>query len=283
MSDPKERPILMMGEMVRATLEDRKLQTRRVVKIPPRITKRGIHPRMDEWMPGRYFHGSGQYQGGNSALTGDQPPSLLITCMDGTCQHLPCPYGVPGDRLWVRETWAHYQAVLNVRRQSGASFDEVQDGAAAYRSDGHDSIEDLREHLKMEHGPSCEAIEINGDRWRPSIYMPRWASRIDLEVTAVRVERVQEISTTDAMAEGVAPAPATGIGPSYTRGFHRLWNAINAKPKPCYGRIEGKRVITHYESFPWEDNEETRVHRGKPWIVSGNPHVWVVEFKRVER
>ncbi len=240
MSDPKERPILMMGEMVRATLEDRKLQTRRVVKL------REIQPSAT---PGHDWTFRDRRM-----LWNDVSTKRLLEM---------CPYGVPGDRLWVRETW-----------KSLGSYPDNGQANIEYRAGGRSlgiRTEDWAKYLRPD------------SVWRPSIHMPRWASRIDLEVTAVRVERVQEISTTDAMAEGVAPAPATGIGPSYTRGFHRLWNAINAKPKPCYGRIEGKRVITHYESFPWEDNEETRVHRGKPWIVSGNPHVWVVEFKRVER
>ena len=135
-----------------------------------------------------------------------------------------CPYGQPSDRLWVRETWCRGRDAL------------------VYRVD----------HPEYKSAPSHD------NKWRPSIHMPRWASRITLEVTSVRVERVQDISSDDAQAEGVNPwfpsydvypgamADYIARGGSYRNGFHELWDKINKK-------------------------------RGYSW--HSNPWVWVVEFK----
>ena len=137
----KERPILCSAPDVMAILDGRKTQTRRIMKPQPNRTW------PDEVTP----HWS---VGGNRTLPGASNP-------------LRCPYGVPGDRLWVREAW---------RLPDGAPK-----GWVDYRAD------DTRD----------------GFKWKPSIHMPRWASRITLEVTDVRVERLQDISEADAMAEGV--------------------------------------------------------------------------------
>ena len=175
----KERPILFSGPMVRAILDGRKTQTRRVVKpqpdwIRPRVSDDGI------------AHGY---------------------CGSGPTDGIKCPYGTVGDRLWVRESWA----------KSG----EVGD-ATEYRADNPDPI---------------------GAKWRPSIHMPRWASRIDLEITGIRVERLQEISERDAMAEG-----CEYLTNSVARSnFVKLWISINGQDS---------------------------------W--SANPWVWVIEFKRIK-
>ena len=223
----KERPARFNDQEVRAILDGRKTQTRLVVKFQP---EDGEYLRL---MGGAAFY--------------------FCRRNHRTIGKTPCPYGVPGDRLWVREAWCHYQPVLNLLRRDGAPITEISDGAAAYRADGFDSIEECRDHLKMLHGRGCEAIEINGDRWRPSIHMPRWASRITLEVTAVRVERLQEISEEDATAEGVEPRRAgqDEHGPIKTHrtGFVYLWQELNAK-----------------RGYLWESN---------PWV-------WVIDFKRAE-
>ena len=186
-----ERPILFSGPMVRAILEGRKTQTRRTCK-PVQPNSDGI------WPAGRV-------------------PD--------------CPYGAPGDLLWVRETWAHYQCVDHIRRADGRAFSEVSDGLAGYKADGFEGIEDFRKHVKLMSGSACESVEINGDRWRPSIHMPRWASRITLKVTDVRVERLQQISEADANAEGVVRHEweyDNGEGPETDRAaFECLWSHIN--------------------------------------------------------
>ena len=198
----KERPILFNGEMVRAILGGRKTQTRRVIKPqPPNGTEKVMfNPTSFEPDYGFYFapHG-GKYK---------------------------CPYGVPGDRLWVRETHAI------VPRTAYAQSDGVQQ--VLRPDDNHDAA-----IFKAGWDLSPPG------RWKPSIHMPRWASRILLEITDIRVERVQDIRCKDLTAEG--------INEPYIRPRHRkwleLWNSINEK-----------------KGFGWDVN---------PWV-------WVIEFRRVK-
>lgn len=104
---------------------------------------------------------------------------------------LRCPYGAPGDRLWVRETW---QAIhVSIDPETGCG-DDVQ----AAPSIPKDSQNGWWGVVYAATDPQA-----NGFAWRPSFYMPRWASRITLEVTEVRVERLQDISEEDAIAEGI--------------------------------------------------------------------------------
>jgi len=188
----KERPILFSGEMVRAIIDGRKTQTRRVV---------------------------------NEAVA-----------------FPPCPYGAPGDRLWVRETFASFRAEGQPVTPRDARYVVLRDGAQVY-ADGK-----TYPPLAAYAAGAFDAI-----KWRPSIHMPRWASRITLEVVSVRVERVQSITEEDARAEGVAvTAPHLMHGAlasmSARENFAVLWDSIN-----------GKRA---------------------PWAV--NPWVWRVEFRRVQ-
>jgi hypothetical protein len=202
----KERPILFSAPMVRAILAGTKTQTRRVFK-PERMT----------WAAdGRYQTHS--MRSGRMVETGSGPfhPNDWL--------HY-CPYGAPGDRLWVRETWQHIDG--------GPIYD-----AAGGVMDSHDPETIYRADHPNRYG-----------RWRPSIHMPRWASRIDLEVTGVRVERLQDISEVDAIAEGAPPVlvPPDGGSMPHAEGFRDLWESIN-----------GDRS--------WAEN----------------PFVWVIEFKRIK-
>lgn len=205
-----ERPIIFSGPMVWAILDGRKTQTRRLLKVP-----RGVDPN----------HWDFQYPEGSPGLR-DQAAQGAVNIIHwplDSAEHavIRCPYGQPGDRLWVRETWA-----LGI--PIGASYRAKK--IPVYAADGE-----------------------TFPRWRPSIYMPRWASRITLEITATRVERLQDIGEADARAEGVAKATAyefdTLDGPSsyatHRAGFIGLWKSI---------------------------------HGSKSWDT--NPLVWVVEFKR---
>lgn len=149
-----------------------------------------------------------------------------------------CPYGDRGDRLWVRETWRPWNRVVTPRERGASGILYAADDAR---------IEDER-------GGMLWAMA-SATRWRPSIYMPRWVSRLTLDVTAVRVERLCDISEADARAEGVEAHPtttltdATGAGslPSYRATYARLWDEIN-----------GQRA-------PWESN---------PWV-------WAISFRRL--
>ncbi len=159
------------------------------------------------------------------------------------------PFGTYGDRLWVRETWTEYHTVNYIKRADGRSFSEVSDGCIAYKADGYESINDLKEHIQLMSECDLEAVETN--RWRPSIHMPKKYARIWLNVIRVRAERLQDISEVDARAEGVEPLSSNGLDfDSYHNSFIHLWDSINKK-----------------RGFGWDKN---------PWV-------WVVEFRRIKR
>ncbi|MCE5979094.1 hypothetical protein [Pseudomonas sp. JR33AA] len=211
MSQAKERPILFSGPMVRAILEGRKAVTRRPVKPQPEVrmvegaipmltfkNKRGGH-----WL----------YPNARAQITAD------------------CPYGRPGDRLWVREAW-----LADAQLDSIAPRDLSQGEPIMYPADG--SVRQT----------GCAMV--SQGRGRPSIHMPRWASRILLEITDVRVERLQDISEVQAEAEGVGflrHVPDADETLTAAQLFECLWSSINGD---------------------------------ESW--NGNPWVWVVEFKRVQ-
>ena len=120
--------------------------------------------------------------------------------------------------------------------------------------------------------------------------MPKEAARIFLKVKAVRVERLHDITEEQARAEGVGD-PYDYQPPEWYEAhkelahsaeiaaYAGLWNRLYAKPMPV--RENGK--VVRYESYPWENIKETRTYRGKPWLVIGNPWLWVIEFERTER
>lgn len=211
----KERPILFSGPMVRAILDGKKTQTRRVMKVQP-----GEFQHVDcEDNLGWHFWWDVVTYDLNLVMGADQAYS----------DEIKCPYGKPGDRLWVREC-AWYGPQDKRVEYSADLDDEAKQNAKAW-----------------------------GAKHHPSIHMPRWASRITLEVTAVEVEQVQDIDWVDAKAEGVdieAMRPVDEAGVPHGMGqcdlaipaFRKLWDSINAK-----------------RGFSWESN----------------PHVWVVEFERV--
>ena len=197
-----------------------------------------------------------------------------------------CPYGGTGDRLWVRETW--YSPCESA----------TDHGNVVYRATATSA--ELHQKSKLNRP------------WRPSIFMPRWASRLNPPVLKVRVERVQDITAADCIAEGIFIEQPSGADirnikkpdefdkwtqtkqAEYIQGqarctylarcghadehiekFAQLWDSINAAPKP----VTRGGVVDHYVSYPWDARCETREHRGKLWHVIGNPWVWVVGFK----
>jgi len=186
----RERGIIFNAEMVRAVLEGRKTQTRRIMKVQPESNQLGLL-RITDSTNRSYI---GKYHWAESNATGNHVRSKLFAC----------PYGAVGDRLWVRETWA----------EAGGSAPELQLHRANYPAHVPSHYENV---------PPAESI-----RWRPSIHMPRWASRITLEITGVRVERLQDISEEDAKAEG-APTECCVIGDKHFLGFRSLWRSINGE------------------------------------------------------
>ncbi len=200
----KERPILFQADMVNAILDGRKTQTRRIVKPTKDRNGSGCQLAPCEI--------AGEVNGGDYAL---------------------CPYGQPGDRLWVRENFLYLM------------HGDVTAGDIKYCA----SIDSR----------SAAGSKNPGYWWRkrPSIHMPRWASRITLEIVSVRVERLKQISERDALQEGIGlvladnwPDPkamSEAVAKSRRAGFKLLWESING-------------------SDSWDTN---------PWV-------WVVEFRRVE-
>ncbi|WP_148250538.1 hypothetical protein [Raoultella terrigena] len=142
----------------------------------------------------------------------------------------PCPFGAVGDRIWVRETWNKYSGLLT------------------YRAD-HDWIDEMRKETV------CTA------KWRPSIHMPRWASRILLEITDVRVERLNDISEQDSMSEGI---DADRLAESQDN-----YNCI------ADHNMTGRPTATGAFKYLWES-----IYGEESW--KANSWVWVIEFKRVE-
>lgn len=174
------RPILFSGPMVKAILTGVKTQTRRVIDMRPLAHSGQTFRVLSE-------HGAAFY--------GD---------ISGDLYWRRCPYGAPGDRLWVRETWCCITGDI-------ASDEPSRLDAVAYRADDSEANE----------------VISSARAWKPSIHMPRAYSRITLEAIAVRVERVQDISEEDAQAEGVDYYDGAASVPARER-FAALWNSINA-------------------------------------------------------
>lgn len=213
-----DKPILFSGPMVRAILEGRKTMTRRIMKPQP-VDGTWKHPRIKMG----YF----------KCESGDRPSVFGAY--------------VPGDTLWVRETWSY---------ATGPNRDEPDDP----------------EHHKIIYREQWvrENPDINLDGcWKPSIFMPRFAARISLRVTDVRVERLQDITEEDAIAEGVEP---------HLDGWYPYGRAI-AFWKGAQADVPAQCCITARDSFEglWDS---LNAKRGFPW--ASNPWVWVVSFERVQ-
>ena len=234
----KERGMIFNGEMVRAILDGRKTQTRRIMAPQPADDiERGIFPNPEVigWKSSRrHKHGS-------------------------TTAHF-CHYGKPGDRIWVRETWG---VVSHAFSDDGLMIDWVPDrpataihempfgngyysGYAIYAADGDFTWGDDDGY---EDGRSC---------WKPSIHMPRAASRILLEITDVRAERLNTISEEDARAEGIIDGGCLNCG----------------EPEPCGCANPGPDATDAF-AYLWQS-----IYGQESW--NANPWVWVIEFKRVE-
>lgn len=173
--------------------------------------------------------------------------------------HEPCPYGQLGDRLWVREAWADLTATHGQRwERRNAETGLYERGVhpfAWYRADGDQ--------------PDAGGGTTPPERWRPSIHMPRWASRISLEVTGLRVERLQDISEADAIAEGVDPSP--GIRGDDDLMVQQVMSAHSDMDKPMMPAPVARYVLL------WDS-----INGKQPGVTNwnANPWVWVVEFKR---
>ena len=210
----KERGMIFNAEMVRALLDGRKTQTRRIIKD----CTVGRDPISKFIKIGKKFIG----------CYPEDVPELIREC---------CPYGVPGDRIWVRETWA----------EAGASAPDLK----LYRANYPEHVPSIYENV-----PPAEEF-----RWTPSIHMPRTASRILLEITDVRVERLNAISEEDAEAEGI--------------DMEALYDSQDCYDCIADHNMTGRPTVTGAFKYLWES-----IYGEEGW--KSNPWVWVIEFKRVE-
>lgn len=205
-----EKPILFSGPMIRALLDGKKTQTRRVVMPQPELFK---------------SHGA------TCMRWKDKINTPLVIAPD--CLARFSPYGGVGDRLWVRETWMVYGEFKN-----GTGY--------AYRADGDRS-----------------------GKWRPSIFMPRAASRITLEIDSVKVERVQYIGVADAIAEGINSTDLTWFEKSLERTVYHAGTYptpdIRDTPQAAYACLWD--TINSKRGYGWDTN---------PWV-------WVVQFHVVTK
>jgi len=220
----KERPILFSGPMVRAFLDGRKTMTRRVARL-------------------------------NTAGRAKAPGKASNWHCDDPDAWQACPYGAPGDRLWVRETWCQKtDDGYLVYNDAG----DIDSSCCHYAADGHEVFKS-----DGDGGTEWRKDGTAASPWKPSIHMPRWASRITLEVTGVRVERLQSVTEEDAQAEGVEPL--THIGPDQP-----------ILDNPRIGRTAGSHPHVLSLAVLWDEINGDRA----PW--SSNPWAWVVEFKRLK-
>ncbi|HIG7468026.1 TPA: hypothetical protein ACYF24_003982 [Klebsiella pneumoniae] len=229
----KERGMIFNGEMVRALLSGRKTQTRRPVKFPVHDKNLGCELAGNEL--------AGELSAGN---------------------YLNSAFGKPGDRIWVRETWA------TLGNEDGCCVDwegnlckgDDRPAARIYRASceqrpGDYGLWSIPDDAYWK--PHTKKHKFEG-AWRPSIHMPRWASRILLEITDVRVERLNAISEEDARAEGIIDGDCLNCG----------------EPEPC-GCANPEPDATDAFAYLWQS-----IYGQESW--NANPWVWVIEFERVE-
>lgn len=238
----KERGMIFNGDMVRALLDGRKTQTRRPVKPQPELTQKS----------GFSWNGVVYGAGSNDRET------------NRNFAHAKCPFGKPGDRIWVRETWAL------LGNEDGCCVDWNDN---LCKGDEKTAARIYRASCEQRHGdyglwsipddadwkPHTENEKFEG-AWRPSIHMPRWASRILLEITDVRVERLHSISERDALSEGLFQLPASG--------------RYCLQPGMQYFGMASYSAKEVY-SWLWAS-----IYDEESWAA--NPWVWVIEFKRID-
>ena len=246
----KERGMIFNGEMVRAILDGRKTQTRRVIANVGHDNCLPLQKRT-KTKDGIYTH-----------------------VMDAHIYGL-CPFGKIGDRIFVRETWSdvNLDGAPAVAYRADDEVCDLMENESLLDEDGAFNYQDTRVskyQFAAWHSDLISGIEGN---WRPSIHMPRWASRILLEITDVRVERLNAISEEDAQREGVHTEvwDQTVVARNYaTRDeFFQFWS----EDMPHY--VEMNQLYRSSFRSLWES-----IYGAENWLA--NPWVWVIEFKRVE-
>ena len=234
----KERGMIFNGEMTRAILDGRKTQTRRIMKAQPSEDFTPMNMALEADYKARWYTPGIVDKGGCL-----QPAGKEVFGVANENEGYSCPFGAVGDRIWVREAY-RFPASLDDVSPTGVGEMAV---ATGYRKPWAPTFYEFTGTFSdgwkgFETPPKVS----DAGKLRPSIHMPRWASRILLEITDVRVERLKSISDRDALREGCSAADMKS-GDCVADVFARLWASI-------------------YGAESW----------------NANPWVWVIEFKRVE-
>ncbi|MCK7351613.1 hypothetical protein LCD45_14350 [Enterobacter roggenkampii] len=230
----KERGMIFNGEMVRAILDGRKTQTRRIMKVQPDTPEFGLRRIIESSIAneiGMYFWSQEDARG-----------------IKARSKQFSCPFGDVGDRIWVRETWA----------EAGAGAPDLK----LYRANYPEHVPTHYENV-----PPVDEI-----RWTPSIHMPRWASRLTLEITGVRVERLDKISEEDAISEGMQGVicPSCKGDPDYSTTQYDPDSLAAVDEIPCQSCESNRsKFFALWDSIYGEAN-----HCMGDWV-------WVIEFKVV--
>jgi len=263
----KEHPIIFNIEMAKALLEGRKTQTRRPMKFQD-IEK--------------VINNAGNF--------------YVDTIFDDKRYELKCPYEI-GDRLWVRETWRVESFWEGEPMWFGyKAGGEAEEGECDLGDVSESAYDDWCERMSIQSSEEAEAKGTPKDeygyyhwdkgqspcRWRPSIHMPRWASRINLEITDIRAERVQDITEEDAKAEGVINE-GHGWYKNYVLGkrsewFH-YWENVT-KPDGWQGR-HGEFLATRFARTSFATLWDL-IYKKRDYRWNKNPWVWVIELKVID-
>lgn len=236
----KERGMIFNGEMVRALLDGRKTQTRREVKLNLDIARLATTYDWATSLAANHYQGltEEQIQQKAESLRGVIHPVILD---NGQMVSIICPHGKPGDRIWVREAFRVHSLATDV-------------ATLVYKASERNSWTEQTHRVPV---AVCNK-PATPEKWTPSLHMPRWASRILLEITNVRVERLNAISEEDARAEGIIDGGCLNCG----------------EPEPC-GCANPEPDATDAFAYLWQS-----IYGQESW--NANPWVWVIEFKRVE-
>ncbi|HEI8759201.1 TPA: hypothetical protein SLG70_000347 [Klebsiella oxytoca] len=254
----KERGMIFNGEMVRAILDGRKTQTRRIMKVQPSEDFTPMNMALETDYKARWYTPGVVDKDGYL-----QPASKEVFGVSNENEGYSCPFGAVGDRIWVRETWGVVSHELDedgrirpwTPDRPATVIHEMPfgngyySGHAIYAADGDFTWGDDDGY---EDGRSC---------WKPSIHMPKAASRILLEITDVRVERLNAISEEDAEAEGI--------------DMEALYDSQDCYDCIADHNMTGRPTVTGAFKYLWES-----IYGEESW--KANSWVWVIEFKRVE-
>ena len=232
----KITPLLFRTDMVKALLDGRKTMTRRIVKCDHKITDIGTP---DDWNNGRAHPNMKRFED-----WGDKHGYHLFNISSGSTIAMQCQHGQKGDLIWVKERWAHDAPTDDDARRSVES--DGMNGGVYYYAD-------------------CNEFDRVSLKWKSSRYMFKWASRITLKITDVRVERLQEITEDDSLKEGI----------DMESDYASL--CINIESAPYPSDLErGSAAITVFKKL-WDS-----INRKKyPW--SSNPWVWVISFDVIQQ